>query len=77
MAQALPVHIIREIERRWQRRMDERPQVKPDKIDDLSVWLCSRCNTPAPAEPAILWNAVPRRGYVCSGCGFAWGNEAL
>ena len=33
MAQALAFRIIREIERRWQRRLDAQPQAKPGKDD--------------------------------------------
>ena len=61
MAQALPVHIISEIERRWQRRLDAQPQAKPVKNDERSIGLGPLCDAAASVEPASADNAVARR----------------
>jgi hypothetical protein len=76
VAQALPIHIIDAIERRWQHRLDVQLQVKHGKNDGCNVELCPLCNAPASIEPVIPGNTVARHDYVCSGCGHTWRNEA-
>jgi hypothetical protein len=73
MAQALPVHIVSEIERRWQRRLDAQPQVSSN--DDSSAAPYPLCSAPASVRPAIPGKAAARRDHVCSDCGHAWHPE--
>jgi len=47
MAHGLPTHIVHEIERRWQRRLDWRPPEKPGKSTDHGAGRCPRCGATA------------------------------
>jgi len=76
MVQALPIHIVYKIERRWKRRFDAQPRVKPGKVDGGSARLCPLCKTAVLVAPASRDHAGARRGYVCSNCGYAWRSEA-
>ncbi len=73
MVQALPSHIIDEIERRWQRRIDALPQAKPGNATDRSEPLCPQCFAPASIGAPCLGN--PGRELVCDLCGHIWRNE--
>ena len=74
MAQELPVDIIREIERRWQRRLDAQP--KPGKNEDRDVAYCPLCNAVSSIRPLVSGAVVSRPDYVCGSCGHAWADEA-
>jgi hypothetical protein len=69
MAQALPIHIVNEIERRWQRRFDVRPPSMPGKSHDCSAGLCPLDSAAESTEPAIPGDAVADYNHVCSGYG--------
>jgi hypothetical protein len=75
VAHALPVHIIREIERRWQRRSKARRQDKRGKKLDRSAAHCPLCYTLVLIESATPSNSASRSDYICSACGRAWRNE--
>ncbi len=75
MAQALPIHIISEIERRWQRRMDSPPQADRGKKDDYGAGLCPHCGAAVASEAANSGDTVAHCGRVCRSCGRAW-NDA-
>ena len=77
MAHALPIHIIYEIERRWQRRLDARAEPGPGKNIDRSAGHCPLCCAPALIEPVTPMNAFSIGDRVCSACGHVWRNGAL
>jgi transcription elongation factor Elf1 len=75
MAHGLPIHIVHEIERRWQRRLDARPPERPGKNADRGAGRCPLCGA-ASIAPATPENAFPIGDLVCSACGHAWREEA-
>ena len=77
MAHALPIHVIDEIERRWQRRLDERLPAKAGVNDECGAELCPRCSALATIRPGMSGSAVTHLEYACHGCGHAWRTEAL
>jgi hypothetical protein len=76
MAYALPVHIIHEIERRWQRRSNARLHAKSGKNSDHGVEHCPLCRARVLIESAIPSNPNSHADHICSACGHAWHNEA-
>lgn len=76
MAHALPIHIIREIERRWQRRMDASPQRRLGKAAARGAPLCPQCYAPALIGSPSPSDSAPVRELVCDLCGHIWRNES-
>jgi hypothetical protein len=76
MARALPIHVIHEIERRWQRRLDASPKARPSKKVDRGAGHCPLCLAPASIEPTTAGNAISILDYLCSARGHAWRSEA-
>lgn len=74
MAHALPIHIVSEIERRWRRRLDARPQAKADQDKDRNAGPCPICSGLVATETSIPGNDIVRE-FVCDGCGHVWRNE--
>lgn len=72
MAHGLPIHIVHEIERRWQRRLDARPPEKPGKNADHGAGRCPLCGARASIAPATPESAFPVRDLACRVCGHAW-----
>ena len=58
MAHGLPIHIVDEIERRWQRRLKARPPEKLRKNADRGAGRCPVCGATSIA-PATPENAFP------------------
>ena len=58
MAHALPVHIIYEIERRWQRRLDVRHPASTGKNIDRGAGSCQPCQTVTLADSVTPSDAL-------------------
>lgn len=74
MTQAYPLHIAREIERRWQHRSHVATS-RPAQNDNRGSGLCPLCNGyasigPTPAE--YCGKGLIQRHWLCRACGHAW-----
>jgi hypothetical protein len=70
---AYPIDISREIDRKWQRRLDAAAIRAPvSKEGDHTEQRCPACGVPAPIASAFLGAGLIHHHWLCGPCGHAW-----
>jgi hypothetical protein len=77
VALAYPIDISRNIDRKWQRRLDDASMRHPasKKGDHAAERRCPACGVPAPIAPiasVFLGAGLIHHRWLCGPCGHAW-----